>query len=1179
MAECPSDDELSQFLNESLPMERTGGVSVHVDGCTACQGRLDKLTHDTDGAVARFKDRSLMRTLDGRGLSGAGTLIIGINTLPSTRLIGLPTVPGFDVIEEIGRGGMGVVYKARHQRLNRLVALKMVLAGAAADARMVQRFLFEAEILARVQHPQVVQVYEVDTFVGPTGVPIPYLAMELLEGGSLSKRLRGKGLIETERKTDGEKKQIQLDQRTVAELIEGIARAVHSAHLQGVIHRDLKPGNILFASEEFGPAKEIVKSPGSGALNSAGSGISDRLSAVLPKVTDFGLAKFKDAGADLTGSGQVVGTPYYMSPEQAAGSKQIGPPADVYALGAILFECLAGRPPFEGSEPMSVLFKVVSEAPPDVRSLCLGLHRDLAAVVMRCLAKDPRRRYASAADLADDLRRFLEMRPTVARPVSVRERVWLGAKRNPAVAGLITALVIVLLAAFTGVTVFWLKAEQTALDERHARKAANLAEARAIESQNDAALSLKEANRQKTIADFNQAHLEFARAVNWCQEGRVKDGLNSFIRAVELAEATGDMDLARVARANLAAWPRVLPSDRTVFVHPYQPRDIAFFPDTRRAVVASRGANLFLWDTKTDQKVLTYRPTYKLARFSPTSLGLSFTLWSAAVSPDGKTVVAGGTDGQVWVWDVDKPEAQSAFVVAEPGVDIWATVFAHDGTLWVTDGRGGIQRLDLAEKKVIARAKSPEDRDVIIQSLVLSADGKRLFTGNRSGRIQEWDAASLKPLRSWKAEGWVSHLALSPNGAHLAATGTEGLVRVMDLTTGEVIHKISLAGAYGKGVAFSPKRSLLVVSDADGNVRGWDWKTGVPVGVPLQLTGEVLCPRFFPGQDEFAIAVGNSIHRCRLADMPGQLLTGNEEVRIHGIDYSPDGNRLAIARNLQLIEVDLASGKQSHSKLKPKFGLTIHYDPDRDRNRLVRGYADGFDIINLPGFVQGEERETNRAMGIRFSPGGLRMYQLDKDDISVWDPMALSMRLARFRDPDMPTGVELTAMDVRPDGREVMINYANKAVFLDPQSLEKSRPGWNVADDILDAKYLPGGSKVLVGRRDSVAQIVDAATGKPISRPMTHTRAVLAMAASPDGNVLLTGSRDGMAQFWDTATGLPLGPPLRHAGSVTHVVYNPNGTQAATGSGSGEVLIWSPPPPPISGTLDELRATREKHGE
>ena len=194
MPDCPDDTELAGFLNEALPGDRLGPVSAHVDGCPRCQGRLDRLTAETSGAVARYKGLSSAALPDARSREAPpedNTLVLGGRPpLPAAALIGLPRVPGFEVVAEIGRGGMGVVYKARHRRLNRLVALKMILAGTAADPRAVQRFMVEAELLARIQHPQVVQVFEVDTYQGPSGVPIPYLAMELLEGGSLARKLR-----------------------------------------------------------------------------------------------------------------------------------------------------------------------------------------------------------------------------------------------------------------------------------------------------------------------------------------------------------------------------------------------------------------------------------------------------------------------------------------------------------------------------------------------------------------------------------------------------------------------------------------------------------------------------------------------------------------------------------------------------------------------------------------------------------------------------------------------------------------------------------------------------------------------------------------------------------------------------------------------------------------------------
>ena len=292
MPECPSDIELSGFLNESLDPESLAEVSAYVDCCSNCQKRLDRLTHDRDGAVARYKVLSSILPAGpvvARSAPQDGTLILGFTSpiAAAQRFQGLPTVPGFDVEDEIGRGGMGVVYKARHRRLNRLCALKMVLSGSAADTITIQRFLFEAEILARVQHPRVVQVYEVDTYQGPSGIPIPYLAMELLEGGSLAGRIRSGAMAP----------------HAATELVEGLARAVHAAHMQGVIHRDLKPGNILFPEQGGG-------NPGSGERTPAqpGSGSSSTPDSMryAPKVTAFGLAKFIETSAGMTQSGQRI---------------------------------------------------------------------------------------------------------------------------------------------------------------------------------------------------------------------------------------------------------------------------------------------------------------------------------------------------------------------------------------------------------------------------------------------------------------------------------------------------------------------------------------------------------------------------------------------------------------------------------------------------------------------------------------------------------------------------------------------------------------------------------------------------------------------------------------------------------------------------------------------------------
>src|SRR5262245_55648208 len=264
---------------------------------------------------------------------------------------GPATVPGYELLEELGRGGMGVVYKARQVKLDRVVALKMILAGAHAGRDDLARFQAEAEAIARLSHPGIVQVYEVGQHEG-----LPFFSLEFCPGGNLDRKLAG----------------TPLPPHQAAGLLEVLSGAKHAAHEKGIVHRDLKPANVLLAVASDGPVEHW-----------------------LPKVTDFGLAKRLDA-AGRTGSGTVLGTPSYMAPEQASGSKDIGPVADVYALGAILYECLTGRPPFRADTPLDTLVQVVGDEPVPPHRLNPKVPRDLETICLKCLTKDPLKRYATA---------------------------------------------------------------------------------------------------------------------------------------------------------------------------------------------------------------------------------------------------------------------------------------------------------------------------------------------------------------------------------------------------------------------------------------------------------------------------------------------------------------------------------------------------------------------------------------------------------------------------------------------------------------------------------------------------------------------------------------------------------------------------------------------------------------
>jgi serine/threonine-protein kinase len=335
----------------------------------------------------------------------------------------LPQIPGYEVEAVLGRGGMGIVFRARHLRLNRLVALKMLLSGAYAGPQELARFQREAKAVAGLRHESIVRVYDVGDHDGR-----PYFTMEYMEGGSLAQSLTGR----------------PVGTRYAAALVATLAEAVRVAHQGGIIHRDLKPANILLQQKaipgtqpETGIALDVVPAP---------------LSDFDPKIADFGLARHFDGEPALTHSGLILGTPSYMAPEQARGQKQaIGPAVDVYALGAILYELLTGRPPFHGETAAATIHQVTTQEPVPPSRLNPAVPRDLDTVSLKCLHKDPGRRYASAAALADDLRRFGEGRPIQARPLSWGARFWRWCRRNPTAAALLaTALVMVGLASGGG---------------------------------------------------------------------------------------------------------------------------------------------------------------------------------------------------------------------------------------------------------------------------------------------------------------------------------------------------------------------------------------------------------------------------------------------------------------------------------------------------------------------------------------------------------------------------------------------------------------------------------------------------------------------------------------------------------------------------------------------------------
>jgi Protein kinase domain len=414
--DCPSVDQWKAFLFGEVSNDLGESLRQHLEACSRCEVVAQELDQLEDPILEAVR-RGAAVTVD---LSGATDGHARPESTPDVeKPAKLPEqLGGYTILAELGRGGMGVVYKAKHLQLGRVVALKMILSGAHARPTDLARFQTEAEAIARLQHPNIVQVHEVGEHEGK-----PFFSLEFCAGGSLDQKLKGTPLPPVD----------------AARLLETLARAMQAAHEKNVIHRDLKPANVLLAENG------------------------------TPKITDFGLAKKLD-DAGQTVSGAIMGTPSYMAPEQAGGkTRELGPACDVYALGAILYELLTGRPPFKAATAMETVKQVVSDEPVPPSQLQPKTPRDVETICLKCLHKEPGKRYATAANLAEDLRRFQVGEPIKARPVGGMERTVKWVRRNPALA----AVGLVLFVATTVSAYFAADASQQTTQARIDKEAAN----------------------------------------------------------------------------------------------------------------------------------------------------------------------------------------------------------------------------------------------------------------------------------------------------------------------------------------------------------------------------------------------------------------------------------------------------------------------------------------------------------------------------------------------------------------------------------------------------------------------------------------------------------------------------------------------------------------------------------
>jgi WD40 repeat protein len=941
---------------------------------------------------------------------------------------GKVNIPGFEILGELGRGGMGVVYKARQTRLDRLVALKMILLGGHAGPADLARFRIEAEAIARLQHPNIVQIHEIGEHDG-----LPYFSLEFCAQGGLDRKLAGTPLPPNE----------------AAALVEKLARAMHDAHEKGVIHRDLKPANILLTEDG------------------------------TPKITDFGLAK-KVGEEGRTATGAVIGTPSYMAPEQAGGKiKDVGPLCDIYALGTILYECLTGRPPFKAASPLDTILQVVNDEPVSVTQLNNKVPKDLETICLKCLAKEPAKRYQTAVALAEDLRRFQAGEPIQARPVGTLERAAKWVRRNPVLAAVSAAALVALVTGALVSLAFGIDASRSAaelaLKEQETTKA--------LETSETIRREMEATDRKRRAFTRQSALLALEKGIKLWDEGDATLASLWLTRSLQMAEKE-DADLERVVRCYLAHVPFFVHPLKAILPHDKQVWRIAFSPDGQRVVTTSWDNTARLWDAGN-------------GRALGSAMRHEDKVNSAVFSPDGERLVTASEDGTARLRD--GKTGQSLDIVLKHDGPVTAVAYSPDGTRIMTADLGHVWLWDATNGKLLKTPNARQNTRNRIETILF-------YPGGELAAVQSFDFAYVADGRTGELVRKLQSdpkypieieirgclcMALSPDGKRLAAgfrLRDQRVLQLWDARTGALIGKAQPHPASIRAVTFSPDGKRLATGCEDGQIRLWDGETGetrpAAHGRGMSHQADVECVTFSP--DGKTLLSGSWDGSGRLWDVGLQRPLGG---RMHqGLvsrgEFNKSGSVMATASSAGSGRLWIPAPCRLPVTRLPRLDILALFarmfkqptaQPGRESIRIgsdgrfaAVAKKAGFmvDVLRLPARDHALHQLTFQAMvvDLAFAPGGDKLLTASIDGHCLFWDAATGKQTGQIT---LPKGYARTVA-FAPNGNALLVCSSESTARLwDPETCQPLGPELAIRGDAPpDAVFNEQGSHFVIQDED-----------------------------------------------------------------------------------------------------------------